>query len=142
MENNNMQENINDNNVNINLTNNEEQKPEKNGLPFYILPVLIVLIICIIGGIFLSKLDYSSTNESGTPLDDNTTSTKPDDNNQNDNIIVTPNDEITSKPEIEEPIISNEPEVQEPTQEAKPTPGETTNDESASNENNTSTQSE
>ena len=94
MENNNTQENLNNNNVNINLTENNEQKNTKKELPIYIVPVVIVLIICIAGGIFLSKLDFSSNEETGTPSDDVIVSTKQDDDiNQNENTIVTPNDE-------------------------------------------------
>ena len=69
MENNNTQENLN-NNININVTNNEN---EKKGLPIYILPVIIVLIISIVGGIFLSKMDFSSDEVASTPNDDKIT---------------------------------------------------------------------
>ena len=44
-------------------------------------------------------MDFSSNEETGTPSDDTITSTKQDDDEfQNDNIVVTPNDE---QPEVE-----------------------------------------
>ena len=143
MENNNAQENINSN-VNINLTNNEEQKPEKKELPIYILPVVIVLIICIIGGIFISRIDFSSNGETGTPSDDTITSTKQDDDEfQNDNLVVKPNDE---QPEVEEPIVPDEPQINNPTEDTEsqnPTqPNEPQDDESVNVENSKTTQSE
>ena len=52
-----MENNSQENNVNINITNNGENKPEKKGLPIYLIPTIIVLIICIAGGIFLSSLE-------------------------------------------------------------------------------------
>ena len=86
-----MENNLQENNVNINITNNEENKPEKKELPIYLIPTIIVLIICIAGGIFLSSLDFSEGKNSSTPSDE-----KSEENNEENNqdiIISTPNDE-------------------------------------------------
>ncbi|MBQ7789883.1 MAG: hypothetical protein IJ399_01315 [Bacilli bacterium] len=86
-----MENNSQENNVNINITNNEENKPEKKGLPIYLIPTIIVLVICIAGGIFLSSLDFSEEKNPSTPSDEKTEENK-EENNQ-DIIISTPNDD-------------------------------------------------
>lgn len=86
-----MENNSQENNVNINITNNEENKHEKKELPIYLIPTIIVLVICIAGGIFLSSLDFSEEKNPSTPSDEKTEENK-EENNQ-DIIISTPNDD-------------------------------------------------
>ena len=105
-----MENNKQENNININITKNEENKPEKKDLPIYLIPTLIVLIICIAGGIFLSCLEFAEEKTPSTPSDEKTEE-KNEENNQNEendqgDIISTPNDDEMVTSTIQDDVIS------------------------------------